>query len=501
MALGSVSRPAPTLGWVTNKNIGSMQAGEAIVMDNYFPRANTVDLIQGTQVFSSGLGSTPTETLMVWNGGSGSVMLAANGTSIYNVTLGGAVGAALGTGYTNARWQHTNFGNDAGQFLAMVNGDDPYQYYDGTTLTVATLTGTTDTFSHVHAFKGRLFFAVKDQLAFSYLPLGAIQGAVAKFDLRKFARRGGYLMALGTWTRDGGSGLDDFLVALTSKGEVLIYQGSDPSSATDWSLVGVFEVGEPLGRRCMGTYRNDLAIMTYGGFIPLSQVLSLDRQNIAAVAISSNINPTVTSAAQSFGLNFGWQMCVYSKQSMALFNVPISVGGTSDQYVVNTDTGAWCRFTGMNAACWIIFNNDLYYGGNEGLVYKADVGDSFAGSPISGGFDCAYDYLGDSSSNKQFQMIRPTINTSGALNYQYGLDVDFNSSGLFGTGTTTGANVVTLWGSPWGSLWGSSLGLTSKWLSGLRIGRCASFKFRTSTTTQRVVVQSIDWAWQRAGKF
>lgn len=502
MALNAVSRPAPTLGWVTNKNIGSMQPGEAISMDNYFPRANTVDLINGNAPYATAVGTDPVETLMVWNGGQTSKMLAAASGGIYDVT-GGAT-SSLGTGYTSDRWQTANLGNAGGQFLLMVNGVDPYQYYNGTAITVATVTITGYTasdFVHVTIFKGRPIFTLKNTLAFAYLSLGSIQGTASVFPLMQFAKRGGYLMSVGVWTRDGGSGLDDFLVAVTSEGEVLIYQGSDPGSADDFALVGVFEVGRPLGRRCMGTYRNDLAILTYDGFIPLSQVLSLDRQNIAAVAISANINPTVTSSAQSYGNNFGWEMCVYPKGTMAIFNVPVAVESQSQQYTVNTDTGAWCRFTGHNAFTWVVYDNNLYFGGLAGVVYRADFGDTLGDDPIPASFQCAYDYLGDSSSNKQFQMIRPTMMTSGSLNYSYGLDVDFTTRGYYGTGTTGDSNVQTLWGSLWGSMWGSSLGITSRWLSGARIGRCASFKIATSTSNQRISVQSIDWTWQTAGKF
>lgn len=474
-----------------------MQPGEALSMDNYFPRANTVDLINGYAAYASGLGA-PVETLAQWAGGSSSKMLAAAGGSISNVT-GGTV-TSIGTGFGSARWQTTSFGNAGGQYTVFVNGVDKYQYYDGTTLTEAVVTGATTTdFIHAHVFKGRLFFTIKNKLSFAYLGLSNIQGAASLFDLTQFSKRGGYLMAIGTWTRDGGSGLDDFLVAITSEGEVFIYQGSDPSTADDWSLVGIFEIGRPLGRRCMGTYRNDLAILTYDGFIPLSQVLSLDRQNIAAVAISSNINPTFTTSAQQYGTIFGWEFCFYAKQNMGILNIPVIAGSQTQQYVVNTDTGAWCRFLNQNGLTWLVFNNNLYFGDASGNVFQADSGDSFNGSPIVGSFQCAYDYFGDSSSNKQYQMIRPILLTSGNLNYQYGVDVDFNAKPYYGTGTTPTTGAVTPWGSPWGSPWSSATNLTMRWLSGARIGRCASFKFQTSTSNQRVSVQSIDWAWQRMG--
>src|SRR6185436_9262950 len=109
-------------------------------------------------------------------------------------------------------------------------------------------------FIAVNVFKGRLFFIPKASLSFWYLPAGAAGGALAEFDLSGEAVKGGYLMAMATWTRDGGSGVDDFAVFITSEGEAIVYQGTNPNSSTTWAKVGSYTIGKPLGRRCMMQY-------------------------------------------------------------------------------------------------------------------------------------------------------------------------------------------------------------------------------------------------------
>jgi hypothetical protein len=50
-------------------------------------------------------------------------------------------------------------------------------------------------------------------------------------------------MAIASWTRDGGSGMDDVLAIITSNGEVLIYSGTDPEgSRRRGAKVGLFSI-------------------------------------------------------------------------------------------------------------------------------------------------------------------------------------------------------------------------------------------------------------------
>jgi hypothetical protein len=303
-------------------------------------------------------------------------------------------------------------------------------------------------------------------------------------------------MAMGTWTRDGGNGMDDLAVFLTSEGEALVYQGTDPGSASDWSLIGVFEVGEPIGRRCMFSYANDLVIITQQGFIPLSRVLSLGESAASTVALSEQITPTVSSATKAYSDNFGWEACNYPKDGLAIFNVPLVQNTEIEQYVVNTENGAWCRFKGLNAVTWAVSDQRAYFGTIDGRVMLFDNGQDFDGDFISAEMQTSFMYF-DTPQVKRFQMVRPVYSSSGNLSYGYVVNTDFNQRPIGSSTNTTSTG--TPWGSVWGSEWSAGQTLTQKWLSGGTQGRCASFGIKMSTKNTSMSISAIDWIMDTGG--
>ena len=114
-------------------------------------------------------------------------------------------------------------------------------------------------------------------------------------------------MAVATWTIDGGQGVDDLLVFVTSWGEVIVYKGTDPSSASAWALVGIWQIGAPVGRRCFMKYAGDLLIICQDGVYPMSGALQSSRVN-PKVALTNKIQLAVSEAVTSYGSNFGWQL-------------------------------------------------------------------------------------------------------------------------------------------------------------------------------------------------
>ena len=72
---------------------------------------------------------------------------------------------------------------------------------------------------------------------------------------------------------DSGSGLDDVCIFVSDQGEIAVYQGTDPASASTWSLVGVYEIGKPLNKHASFGAGGDLAILTEDGIIPVSEAL------------------------------------------------------------------------------------------------------------------------------------------------------------------------------------------------------------------------------------
>jgi roadblock/LC7 domain-containing protein len=420
--------PIPTGGLDAVSPLTKMPPENAVVLDNWFPQLRYIELRRGHQVqCNTGEGVKSIETLMAYNAeaGSSDKLFAALNGKIVDVST--SVVAAGISGLTNNRWQHINFATSAGQFLVMVNGADGVRTYNGAAWATQAITGVTAAdLIHIASFKNRIWFVEKNSLDAWFLPPDSIAGAASKFPLGGTLKKGGALMAIGTWSLDGGDGPDDRIAFLSTKGELAIYGGTDPTNASTWSLQGVYEIGAPIGRRCLLKIGGDLAAVCIDGIVPISKAMVLERGSQASVAISAYIQPLLNSDARNFKGLFGWQLISYPLGTRAIFNVPQLENETSIQYVMNTISGAWCRFTGMNANCWELFQERIFFGGNDGKVYEADKGADDNGQPIVADLQTAFNDLG-SPLLKLFCLARPFIVTDGDVAPGLALNVDYRN--------------------------------------------------------------------------
>lgn len=477
----SSSFPAPVGGWNARDSIASMDEKDAYSLINWFPNTTDVQIRNGNVRWSTGLPSQ-VNSLFVYNGSSSSKMFAASGTAFYDVTTQGAVGASVVSGLTNDKWQHTNMGTAGGQFLMCVNGTDKMRYYDGATWstegTTYTITNVnTNVIKDIFVFKNRVWLVEKASLSVWYLPTSSIAGAAAEIDISGIVQKGGYLVSGATWTIDAGNGIDDHLVLVTSNGEVVVYRGTDPASITTWSLVGVFQIGSPVGQRCLKKYQGDLLIISQDGLLPLSSALQSSRVN-PRVALSDKIQYATSAAISSYGTSFGWDLLHFPKENMLILNVPIAAG-QQEQYAMNTISQSWGRFQGWYANCWALFNDNPYYGAN-GVVYKAWTGNSdfdTSGTEINISYDCqqAFNYCKDRIHTKHWKMMRPILQTTGGITPLAGVNTDFDSSTpqyTLGTSTaTTSVWDTAVWDT---GVWGGALELNQDWQVIGGIGRAAA---------------------------
>jgi len=496
----SASVPAPTMGWNAKDSLADMGQDWAITLDNWFPNLTDVELRSGYASHSTGNGSGAVETLVEYSGPVTKKLIACAGTVIYDATATGA-SSSIATGKTNARWQTTMFGTAGGNFLYMVNGADAPIYYDGSTFTTPSLTGVTTTdIVDVISHHRRLFFAFNNSLTIGYLAVNAISGAVSTFDLGGLCNKGGKIQALASWTRDGGSGPDDIFVAITSEGEVILYSGIDPGTAADWLLVGAsFSIGKPIGRRCVEIVGTDVIVTTQDGAIPLSTMLPVARVGAAGKALSDNIQNEFIPSARLYGATFGWQSLHYPQGSYALFNVPIS-STVSHQYVVNTQTGAWCRFKGQNAACWGIYGGNLYFGSTTGgIVYKADTGTSDAGADIAHTVKPAFNYYGKRGVNKLFTLCRPHFTANGAPAIAIDLNVDFADTAPTSIPTATALNAALWDAALWDQAnWANDINIAD-WLTVYGLGDCATPVIRGAENALTLKFSAYDMIYQVGG--
>jgi hypothetical protein len=450
------SMPAPVGGLNDRDSIVEMKPNEALVLDNWWPYPTYCSIRKGRKPWVTGLPST-VKTLMEYAPASGNAkLLAVCSGNVYDVTSQGVAGSPIHTGLTNDECQEAMMTTPGGSYLMFVNGTDKMHAYNGTTFTTPTVNSVDSaTFVHVTLFKNRLFFAQKNSLKVFYLPVNSIGGQASELDLGAVFQHGGSVMAVYNWSIDAGDGVDDKFVVITTNGEIAVYAGTDPSSVNTWSLVGVFYVGAPISRRCGVKYAGDLILNTLEGVFPLSSALlsaTVNRQN----AITDKIQNSVSLAAGAYINNFGWQVCLYPDNNMLILNIPAG-NGANFQYVQNTITGAWTKFTGWNASVWLSVKDGLFYG-DSNSVQKAWEGHLDNLSVITADVLPSFQYYGSLANNKYFTMVKPYLMSTGAPSILYGLNADFveaDPEGEFNYEPPTGM----VWGSMyWGQMkWGGSV--------------------------------------------
>jgi len=154
---------APIRGWVSNRALsdpGTVQNGQgAAILDNFFPRASTVQLRRGKQLYATlGDETLPALSLFSYNNGENQKLFGATETTIYDLTniiypanenittedddeIGTEDGDYFGwtstgdfavyAGLTGGYWNVVQFATTGDVFLIGVNGEDVGFIYDG----------------------------------------------------------------------------------------------------------------------------------------------------------------------------------------------------------------------------------------------------------------------------------------------------------------------------------------------------------------------------------
>lgn len=500
-----ITVPAPIGGLNGRDPLAVMPAQDAYYMDNAFPGTASVDSRKGCAKYTASALGAPVQSLEVYAGGGGDKLLAFAGGKIFDVST--AVPSQLASGLLGNIWITAMFSNSAdnAQHLMMVNGlDQPRRYgVDGLNLlTMTGMVGSQNTLNFVFGFKGRLYFGQRDKLGFYYLPVGQLQGALSYFDLGQQSKKGGYLVAIASFSEsNNGDSPEDYIAFITNKGEIIVYSGYDPSSAANWALVGRYFTSIPIGQKCTLNYGSELVLLTEEGALAFSDIrrAGSSQAGSTAGAIYSAITSKLGGYLSQYNVNAnvpGWQGIQYGGGGgWLLLNVPAtsSISGNFYHFVMNTTTNAWCRFTNWNGLCFAVYNKRLYFGRYDGYVMLGDEGRLDDGQPIRWDVKQAYNYFDDGSGQgflqKHFQWASLLVSCdgepplSGKFNVDYTeeqpeyvsqlsgapgaeWDVDFWDTAVWGDDSRTQRFVVTLnKGGVAGALWlrASLQGLTLSW--------------------------------------
>ena len=453
----NINFASPVGGWNARDPLIDMAVKDAVYLENFFPRGTSVEVRKGCQHIANVPADTAghphiIRTLLNYSASDGSEQLfAACEDGIYNVTNGlllpttpyeATVPTCVPT-TTNAIWDFVNITTGGGAFLIGVNGTDTPIKYDGASWTNPSYTGTPDPkkLCSIMAYKARLYFTYKDSLSFWYSGVNAISGALSEFPLSVLCSKGGYLVGIMNWTYATTLSVTERIAMVTSEGQVVVYEGYDPSNSAYWSLVGVFDLPKPMSRRCLVKIGGDVGILTENGLVMMAGAL-----RSAAPGISTSLTDKVRLAYRNFVDNYktnsGWELAYHVSEGALLINVPqgISSGrqNLSSQIVLNTVSAGWCLFSGWNPTTIASFGGHLYYAsGNK--IYRAWYGQNDAGQVINCRAKTAFMYLGAKGKNKNISLVKPNFTVSSLVSFKLGIDTDF-SAGNYATSTSSFAS-------------------------------------------------------------
>ena len=371
--------------------------------------------------------------------------------------------------------------------LHLVNGADDPRTYDGTSIATPAWSGsglTVADLDGVTSYAERLIFWDTATQDFWYGGVQSVSGTLTKFPMSMLGKFGGNIVAISPWARVSGDDTQEVLCIVMSSGEVMIYYGTDPGVAANWTKVSIPKIGSPLNIRGVLKYADDLFILTRDDWTSLRTIAATGGERKKGI---SKISGAAQTAALAYASNFGWAVTHHPADNIIVVNVPVSAT-RFDQHVLNTTTKAWCRFTGMNGRCWATYNDELYFGGGGGKVYKY-TGTNDAGENIAADGKQAWGHWGVAQP-KLVTLVRPVVSAQGTLALTFGLGFDFKDVQV--EQTTSSAASGPLWDvALWDvNQWAPEATPRTDWYDAAGEGTDISFRLRYAGKGQ-------DVAWMR----
>lgn len=240
----------------------------------------------------------------------------------------------------------------------------------------------TSSVSYLWKHKSRVWAVEADSTSAWYLPADAIAGAFTEFPLGGVLAQGGTLLFGGTWSQDSGAGRDDLMIFISTTGEVAVYEGTDPSS--NFSLVGVYRIGRPLGKNAHFRAGGDLAILTDDGIVPLAGAVQADRAALSGKAVTYPIEEEWRQIVKSrVNATDSYSATLWHRETMLVVGVPSLLGVPGYVLIANARTGGWTKYTGWDVRASAVFDDKLYFGDGDGAIWRgettgADDGDAYA---------------------------------------------------------------------------------------------------------------------------
>lgn len=516
--------PAPIAGINAVSNIAEMGPQDAVSLFNLIPGRYGCKVRTGWAEWCTNVGTNGVKTIIPFTGSIAveDRLFACAGNGIYEVSATSAAPTLLETfpvaDATSGYGVWTNFTTIAGRFALYCDETNGYYIWnestdDWTKTAAGTAAGQIDgvdpaEFVGVTIYKSKAWFVRKNSAIAYYLPSGLITGRVTEFNFGNKFKTGGNIAALYTWTVDGGAGVNSYLVAVSTSGDVIVYQGDDPDVAGNFVERGNWFIGQPpAGRRLAGSFGGELYLLSTYGLLPMSKLISGALVQQDDIYLTRKISPLINDEMRLSVDELGWEVRIVPTENLILIATPKQVGIEYKQFVESINSQGWAIYQGIPYFTGDTWHGQYYIGtsDNRVLVHTGDVdnvllADPDAATQIEWSGIMAFRDYGAPGTYNRTHFIRPVFLAQQAPSYNVEARYDYNI-----TEATAPPDAASPSGALWDvaiwdvDLWGGDFQIVDNLRGGAGMGRAIAIAINgrsaSKTTLLRFDIMT-DGGWQ-----
>lgn len=361
--------------------------------------------------------------------------------------------------------------------------------------------------------KQRLWMVEEDSTVGWYLDTNSISGVATPFYFGNKFRHGGYIAGLYNWSVDGGAGVDDYLVAVGSAGDVIPYEGEDPAFPDTWRVVGTYFIGSvPLGGRCGSEFGGNLHLLSVYGITSMADLLQGAAATIDAdSSIAYKIARMLRNDMHETRTARGWEIKFLTSDGVVMVNTPLRPGYAHQQFMYNITTQGWGIWRDLPVATADLWHDHVYFGTSDNRFMVMDINvdgatitppaEGFNGVPINFSILSNFQHFDAPAMFKRGAMVRsnyvgvavPDHTTKFVYDYDLAEIQYETSTTALGTGSEWD---VSLWDQ---ALWGAGGVEAASTLNGsMGMGRSLAVAV-SGKATERATLVSWDVMWNTGG--
>jgi hypothetical protein len=289
---------------------------------------------------------------------------------------------------------------------------------------------------------------------------------------------------------------------------VVIYSGTDPSSATTFFQVGQYFIGSvPEGRRQAANFGGELFMLSQYGVLPMTGLLAGKSITDANLYASRNISPLIASDMNLYRTQYGWEMRNLPSENVFSVVVPKQPNLPYKQYARSTKTNGWTTFQALTYVTGDTWNGSFYIGGKNGVVYKITGNSDGVAVDGTGGVDVqwtflsAFSDLGDTGQYHIPAFVRPVFRAAAIPSYGTACRFDYNTDDISLSISAPGASgflwdaANALWDT---ALWGADAVTLDPVLGSSGLGRATAVAIQGASHAETQLIRT-DLMFQTGG--